>query len=51
MKELEQGRAQGVPRGSKGVWEVDVLMCPPTSTSMAALDAVPAVAVTGMTML
>ena len=49
--ELEQGRTQGVPGGSKGVWEVDVLMCPPTSTSMAAVDAVPAVADMGMTML
>ena len=33
-KELEQGRAQGVYRGSKGVFLEDVLMCPPTSTSV-----------------
>ena len=50
-KELEQGRAVGVNKGSKGVWEVDVLMCPPTSTSMAAVDSLPAVADMGMTML
>ena len=49
--ELEQGRAQGVPVGSKGFLKVDVLMCPTTSTSMAAVDAVPVVADTGMTML
>ena len=48
---MEPCRAQGVPEGSKGVWEVDVFMCPTTSTSMAAVDAVPAVADMGMTML
>ena len=49
-KELEQGKAK-VPGESTGAWEVDVLMCPPTSTSMAAVDAVLAVADMGMTML
>ena len=105
---MEKGRAQGLYKGSKGVWEVDVheheheslegqyerelmllkeplgeltwtkaicksfslslspirnlakslspsdqayFMCTPTSTSMAAVDAVPDVADMGMTML
>ena len=50
-KELKQGRTLRVFKGSKGVWEVHVLMCSPTRTSMAAVDAVPAVADMGMTML
>ena len=50
-KELEQGRAQGVYKGSKGVWEVDVLMCPPTSTSVEGVQPVAAVTDMGMTML
>ena len=50
-KELEQGRAQGVYKGSKGVWKVDVLICPPTSTSVEGVHPLPAVANMGMAML
>ena len=49
--ELKLGRAQGVSKGSKGVLKVDVFLCPTTRTSMAAVNAVPAVADMGMTML
>ena len=51
MNELKGGRAQGVPRGSKGVLEVDVLMCPSTCTSMAAVHLVAAVTYMCMTFL
>ena len=50
-KELEQRRAQGVFKVSKGVLEVDVFMCPTTSTSMSAVPPGGALCDANMTIL